>query len=71
MTTTAELKKLIEMAEMRGASVVATLDEQAMINEGREIFDTIQISGLKGCGPYPMSPIAAAEKLRQLTGGQL
>ena len=66
MTTTAELKSLIEKAEAKGATVTVTFDEEIMETEGREIYETIQVSGLKGCGPFPMSPIAAAERLREL-----
>lgn len=65
MTDTKELNTLINQAEALGAVVTVTYDQDALIDEGRHIHETIQVTGLAGIGPYPMSPIAAAESLRR------
>lgn len=64
MTGTRELDDLITSARARGAMVTVTCDENAQCDEGRRIYETIQVSGLAGVGPYPMSPLGAAETLR-------
>ena len=68
MTSTKELRTLIERAAQLGARVRVEYCPLAMINEGRLIPDTIQFSGLKGCGPHPMPALAAAERLRGIAG---
>lgn len=62
-----ELKVLISRAETMGATVEIGYEMDALIGEGRSIICDVQISGLKGCGPFPMPAIAAAERLRELT----
>ena len=64
MTDTQELDDLISTARNFGATVAITYDADAQRTEGRRIYETIQVSGLSGIGPYPMSPISAAEVLR-------
>lgn len=66
MTTQKEIIDLIEKARSLGATVNVTYSEKAKLEEGRDIIQTVQISGLRGCGPHPMAPIAAAEILRTL-----
>lgn len=65
MTDTYELDSLIIRARSLGATVVIEYDAGALAKEGRQIYQTIQVSGLAGVGPYPMSPISAAETLRR------
>jgi len=64
MTDTNELDRLVASARYWGATVAVKYDDDAMRDEGRRIYESIQVAGLKGVGPYPMSPIAAAETLR-------
>lgn len=59
MTDTKELSSLIECIRSMGANVDVQYDVEGYI-------DTVQISGVKGVGPYPMSPIAAAECMRRV-----
>lgn len=66
MTSTQELNSLIEKARAAGATVNVTHDAAAKSEEGRDIIETVQVIGLRGCGPHPMSPISAAERLRGL-----
>ena len=67
MTSNHELLELIAKARHMGAIVNVTHDQVAHIVEGREVIDSVQVIGLKGCGPHAMPPIAAAERLRELT----
>lgn len=66
-TSNKELNALISKAEAMGATVQIGYDMDALICEGRSIICGVQVSGLKGCGPFPMSAITAAERLRELT----
>ena len=66
-TCNKELKTLISKAEAMGATVQVGYDMDALISEGRSIICEVQVSGLKGCGPFPMQAITAAERLRELT----
>lgn len=66
MTSNNELSELIKAARIAGATVLITYDDNSMIFEGREIIDTVQVIGIKGCGPFPMPAIAACERLRQV-----
>lgn len=65
MTDEKELRQLIQDIRDRGAIVTVTLDEAARLQEGRELIDSVQIEGVKGIGPHPMSPVAAAEAMRE------
>lgn len=60
-TDNQELELLIRLIEDKGGIVTVTYEPN---DEGRKLFGTIQISGIKGIGPYPMAPIAAAERMR-------
>lgn len=64
MTDTNELDRLVSTARYFGATVTVVYDDDAFKTEGRRVYETIQVSGLAGVGPYPMSPISAAETLR-------
>lgn len=66
-TCSKELRVLISKAETMGAKVEVGYDMDALIAEGRSIITDVQVSGLKGCGQFPMSALAAAERLRELT----
>jgi hypothetical protein len=65
MTDTNELNDLIAGARARGATVIVEYDAELLASEGRRVHQTIRVSGLEGVGPYPMSPISAAETLRR------
>ena len=65
MTSQKEIRDLIARAEARGAVVTVQIDEGAFEEEGREIIEVVQVCGLKGIGPHPMSLISAAERLRE------
>jgi hypothetical protein len=65
MTDTQELDDLITSARARGAIVTVVYDADVFVAEGRRIHESIQVTGLPGVGPYPMSPISAAETLRR------
>lgn len=68
MTTNSnEIAQLIRKAEAMGATVITELDLDSLLDEGRAVINTVQISGLKGCGPFSMPVVAAAERLRELT----
>jgi hypothetical protein len=68
MTTSAnEIAQLIRKVEAMGATVTTELDMDALVGEGRAVISAVQITGLKGCGPFPMSIVAAAERMRELT----
>lgn len=62
-TDTRELELLIRRVKDKGGVVTVTYEAN---DEGRTLFDTIQITGMKGIGPYPMTPIAAAEAMRRV-----
>lgn len=65
MTDEKEIKDLIRQAEALGATITRTRDEEAFREEGRDLTETITVSGVPGFGPCPMSPIFAAERLRE------
>ena len=52
-------------AEAKGAVVTVQIDELELAAEGREIITQVHVLGIKGVGPHPMSPISAAERLRE------
>jgi len=66
MVSNAELKALIERVRAMGAEVNVLYDTELVTREGRWIIDRVQIRGLGGCGPHPMSALSAAEKIRSL-----
>lgn len=59
MTDRKELSKLILAANVKGASVTVTEDSDGHIA-------TLQVEGLRGVGPHPMSPISFAERMREV-----
>ena len=59
MTDRRELEALVAKARARGAEVEVTEDHAGYV-------DSIRVwKGLPGVGPYPMSPLSAAERLRE------
>lgn len=64
MVSQRELEQLCTKAAAKGARVLVILDKAAA-REGRTVYSQVTIVGLTGCGPAPMSPIAAAERLRE------
>lgn len=60
-----ELLALIEQLREHGATVSVTYDEALRASEGREVIETVTVSGVRGIGPEPMSPISAAERIRE------
>lgn len=64
MTNTDEILALADRMAKAGASVLIEFDAHARTTEGRMIVNTVQITDAKGIGPYPMSPIGAAERMR-------
>lgn len=66
MTDLRELTELIARAEAKGAHVEVEYDSEALSQEGRTVPKKLTVSGLRDCGPGAMSPIAAAERLREL-----
>lgn len=66
MTDLLELTNLIARAEAKGAHVEVEYDQKALPEEGRTVPLSLTVTGLRGCGPGEMSPIAAAERLREL-----
>lgn len=53
-----ELENLVSRMEAHGAACIVTHGREGYIEE-------IQISGAKGIGPHPMSPLSAAERMRE------
>jgi hypothetical protein len=54
-----ELETLIAMARAAGATVTVNHD-------GEGCIESVQVAGLKGVGPYPMTPIAFGERMREV-----
>jgi len=66
MTDEKELRDLIAKATILGATITVLNDGDALMNEGRILIASVQVrAGIPGCGPHPMAPIAAAERLRK------
>lgn len=59
------LNELILKARRSGVTVMVTYDESARMLEGREIIESVSVISLKGCGPFPMPALAAAERLSE------
>lgn len=66
MVSQEELCTLIKRAREKGAIVNVAYDRLAKKMEGREIVSSLQVIGLDGFGPYPMGPIAFAERMRAI-----
>jgi hypothetical protein len=60
------ISELIVKARGLGATVLVTYDEDAKRYEGRLIIDSVQVIGLKGCGPFTMGSHYAGERLGEL-----
>jgi len=63
MTDTAELNQLIEWARRQGADVQTITGEDSIYENGDACY---RVVGMPGVGPYPMTPIAFAERMREL-----
>lgn len=57
-----ELKRVIKRAEIEGGDIVVTFDKDAK-GEGRDIIDSVKVSGIAGIGSYPLGAIGANESL--------
>ena len=66
MVSQEEIRDLIAKAKANGAIVNVGFDRMVKRLEGRYIVSSIQVIGLKGFGPYPVGPIAFAERMREL-----
>lgn len=64
MTGTEDLNGLMAKAESLGAKCYARIDGTAFAKEGRTIIASVRVEGARGIGPFRMSPVAAAEALR-------
>lgn len=60
------IANLIAKARATGATVLVTYDASMKAAEGRDIIETVQVIGLKGCGPFPMCELAATERLSEV-----
>lgn len=58
MTDDKEIRLLVCRMRLAGAAVIVATDREGYV-------DSVQISGAKGIGPYPMGPIGAAERMRE------
>ncbi|KVN48769.1 hypothetical protein WT12_08465 [Burkholderia territorii] len=65
MTSEKELYELIERAQGVGAIVTVTNDGNEVAHDPRGFIQSVQVSNLEGVGPNPMSPLHAAERLRE------
>ena len=70
MHSESELQALIAAARFMGYTVELTYDEEARSKEGRDIIETVQVSGLKGFGPGAMSALYFVEKMRGIMAAQ-
>ena len=66
MVSQDEILAMIKRAREKGAIVNVAYDSTAKKLEGRDIVSSIQVIGLKGFGPYPVGPVAFAERMREL-----
>lgn len=70
MITTTELDALITRIQRHGGRVTVTFNSAGK-REGRRLYETITVRGLKGIGECAMSPIAAGEAMRAYLAGNL
>lgn len=59
MTDSKELESLMQFLRQRGVRIAVTHSPEGYIDE-------ISFKNAKGFGPYPMSPLAAAERMRMV-----
>jgi len=65
VVSTKEIQVLVDRMRRAGATVEVRYDRVPAIMEGRDmIVENVTITDAKGIGPHPMSPIAAAERMR-------
>lgn len=57
-----EINELIAWAESQGATVEIITGEASIYEDGSACY---RVTGLRGCGPYPLPPIAFAELMRE------
>ena len=62
MTDQREIDELITWAESQGATVEIITGEDSIYENGDPSY---RVTGLRGCGPYPLPPIAFAELMRE------
>lgn len=65
MTSESEINDLVARVRATGATVEVTHDRELYQREGRWVTQFVQVKGLRGCGPHPMSVLTAAEVLRE------
>lgn len=65
MVSNSELRDLVERLRAHGAQVDVTYDAALQASEGRDVIDSVTVAGVRGIGPHPMAPIAAAERIRE------
>jgi hypothetical protein len=65
MTSENEINDLVARVRATGATVEVTHDRELYQREGRWVTQFVQVKGLRGCGPHPMSVLAAVEVLRE------
>lgn len=68
MTSEAELKQLARLMMATGATVEIAYDRDGYIDTIR-IDQLVPKAGKRSIGPFPMSPIAAAERMRAYLNG--
>ena len=65
MISNSELFNLVERLRAHGAKVDVTYDADLKAAEDRDVIASVSVAGVRGIGPHPMSPIAAAERIRE------
>ncbi|MFX1767941.1 hypothetical protein PWP93_36335 [Paraburkholderia sp. A1RI-2L] len=66
MVSDNELYVLIERVRATGAVVNVTYDGDSTARDPRGFIRSVQVAGLRGIGPCAMSPLYAAERLREV-----
>lgn len=66
MVSQDEILAMIKKAREQGAIVNVAYDSMAKKLEGRDIVSSVQVIGLRGFGPYPVGPIAFADRVREI-----
>lgn len=66
MVSDQELRELVNKARTNGLEIEVEIDKGLERDEGRKVIGSVRvITRGQGIGPYPMPPIAAAERLRE------
>jgi hypothetical protein len=71
MTDEKEISCLIERVRSAGALVFVTYDGDEHASDERGFIQTVKVFGLPGIGPAPMSPLYAAERMREVLVDQV